>query len=203
MNVNQLKALDGVINVVLQQTKIQIVIGPKVQQVYDQLELLREQSAPSMVINQLKALDGVINVVLQQTKIQIVIGPKVQQVYDQLELLREQSAPSMVIPSHQRKTSLISRILDTISRIFTPVIGAIAGAGMIKALLALLVAANLIDKTGQNYYVLNFIGDAAFYFMPILLAMSAAKQFKCNAYLAVVLAGILLHPHLIELKSAG
>lgn len=154
-------------------------------------------------VNQLKALDGVINVVLQQTKIQIVIGPKVQQVYDQLELLREQSAPSMVTPSHQRKTSLISRILDTISRIFTPVIGAIAGAGMIKALLALLVAANLIDKTGQNYYVLNFIGDAAFYFMPILLAMSAAKQFKCNAYLAVVLAGILLHPHLIELKSAG
>ena len=154
-------------------------------------------------VNQLKALDGVINVVLQQTKIQIVIGPKVQQVYDQLELLREQSAPSMVTPSHQRKTSLISRILDTISRIFTPVIGAIAGAGMIKALLALLVAANLIDKTGQNYYVLNFIGDAAFYFMPILLAMSAAKQFKCNAYLAVVLAGILLHPHLVELKSAG
>ena len=69
-------------------------------------------------VNQLKALDGVINVVLQQTKIQIVIGPKVQQVYDQLELLREQSAPSMVTPSHQRKTSLISRILDTISRIF-------------------------------------------------------------------------------------
>ena len=41
VNVNQLKALDGVINVLLQQTKIQIVIGPKVQQVYDQLELLR------------------------------------------------------------------------------------------------------------------------------------------------------------------
>lgn len=154
-------------------------------------------------VDRLKTLDGVINVVIQQTKIQIVIGPKVQQVYEQLELLREQSAPSTVTPSHQRKTSLISRILDTISRIFTPVIGAIAGAGMIKALLALLVTANLIDKTGQNYYILNFIGDAAFYFMPILLAISAAKQLKCNAYLAVVLAGILLHPNLAELKSAG
>ena len=50
VKVNQLKTLDGVINVVVQQTKIQIVIGPKVQQVYEQLELLRDQSAPSMVI---------------------------------------------------------------------------------------------------------------------------------------------------------
>lgn len=157
----------------------------------------------SVNVDQLKQVDGVLNVITSQNQIQIVIGTKVQQVYEQLEALREEPVSLSTIKSEEPKSAMVSRVLDTISRIFTPVIGAIAGAGMIKALLALLVAGNLIDKTGQNYYMFNFIGDAAFYFMPFLLAMSAAKQFKCNAYLAVVLAGVLLHPSLVELKSAG
>lgn len=151
----------------------------------------------------LKANDSILDVVHHQNQLQLVVGTKVAELYEAMTPHLKQTTTNSLNETNRNQTLTISFILDTISRIFTPVIGAIAGAGMIKALLALLVAGNLIDKTGQNYYILNFIGDAAFYFMPFLLALSAAKQFKCNQYLALVLAGILLHPHLVELKSAG
>ena len=149
----------------------------------------------------LKSIDLILDVVHHQNQLQLVVGTKVAELYEVMTPhLKQRPIHSL---NKKNQTVTISYILDTISRIFTPVIGAIAGAGMIKALLALFVAGNLIDKMGQNYYILNFIGDAAFYFMPFLLALSAAKQFKCNQYLALVLAGILLHPHLVDLKTLG
>ena len=47
------------------------------------------------------------------------------------------------------------------------------------------------------------MADAAFYFLPILLANSAAKKFKCNPYLAMMLGGMLLHPDFINMVAAS
>ena len=66
---------------------------------------------------------------------------------------------------------------------------------MLKAVLALLVAFHWVDNTSTTYQILNFMGDAAFYFLPILLADSAARKFGCNTYLAMMLGGILLSVH--------
>lgn len=154
-------------------------------------------------IDDIKSLNGVVGVVTKGGQFQIIIGTRVPQVYD--AMIKIGGITSGLSSSHQPedKKGIASIILEVISSIFMPVIGSIAGAGMIKALLALLVVMNLIDTEGQTYYIMNFIGDAAFYFLPILLAVSSAKKFNCNPYFAIVLAGVLLHPNLTALKSAG
>lgn len=154
-------------------------------------------------IDEVKSINGVVGAVYKGGQFQIIIGTHVAQVHDTIIKIGGITSGTASSAQAEEKKGVISNILEAISSIFMPVIGSIAGAGMIKALLALLVAMNFIDTNGQTYYVMNFIGDAAFYFLPILLAVSSAKKFNCNTYFAVVLAGGLLHPNLVALKSAG
>ena len=58
---------------------------------------------------------------------------------------------------------------------------------MVKVVLTLLVFGGLVSKESQTYYVMNFIADAVFYFLPVLVAMSTASKLKCNMYLACLL----------------
>jgi PTS system beta-glucosides-specific IIC component len=74
---------------------------------------------------------------------------------------------------------------------------------MLKAVLSLLLAFNLVTKESQTYQVINFMADAAFYFLPILLASSAAKKFKTNQYMAMMIGGILLHPNFVAMVGAA
>ena len=74
---------------------------------------------------------------------------------------------------------------------------------MLKALLTVLTFFSLVSKESQTYYILNFIADATFYFLPILVGFSAATKLKCNPYLAAVIGAVLLHPNLSALNAAG
>lgn len=154
-------------------------------------------------VDEVKRVNGVVGAVYKAGQFQIIIGTHVAQVHDTIIKVGGITSGSATSNDSEEKKGIVSTILEAISSIFMPVIGSIAGAGMIKALLALLVAMNLIDTSGQTYYIMNFVGDAAFYFLPFLLAVSSAKKFNCNPYFAVVLAGVLLHPNLAALKSAG
>ena len=102
----------------------------------------------------------------------------------------------------KEKTGIITNIISAISTTFTPVIPALIGGGMIKAVLSLLVLCGL-DDSSSTYAVLNLISDAAFYFMPVLLAYGAAIKFECNPVLAMTLACALLHPTWSGMVSAG
>ena len=82
------------------------------------------------------------------------------------------------------KTGIVSMFFGTLTAIFQPVIPALAGSGMIKALLALLVALKLVDSASQTYQIFNAFGDALFYFLPFILAVSTAKRFNCSPYIA-------------------
>jgi len=74
---------------------------------------------------------------------------------------------------------------------------------MLKAVMALLVSFKVISTTSQTYSILNFMADSAFYFLPFLLANSAAKKFKCNTYMAMTLAAVLLHPNFTAMINAA
>lgn len=151
----------------------------------------------------LKKLKGVMGVVNKGGQYQVVIGSDVANVYRPLTELCDikDSAGSGKEKKDDRK--LVERLIDTLSGIFTPILPAITAAGMIKAILALLVAFQLADKEGDTYRVLSFMADAAFYFLPILLASSAAKKFKCNPYLAMMLGGILIHPDFVSMVAVS
>ena len=154
----------------------------------------------------MKALNGVMGVVEKGGQYQVIIGNDVNNVYKEIMKIsnlegKENSSEEV----DDRKP--IAKVIDTITGIFTPILPAITAAGMMKAVLALLSAFKLLTADSQTYQVINFMADAAFYFLPILLASSAAKKFKCNQYLAMMLGGMLLHPTFVSMvnnaKEAG
>lgn len=151
---------------------------------------------------QIKNIPGVMGVANKGGQFQIIIGTEVAKVCKEIKKIGNLDNQSSVL-GEERDKGVVSKVLDIIAGIFSQLLPVITGAGMIKALLSLLVLFNLINKTGTTYYFLNFIADSAFYFLPVFLASSAARKFKCNQNLAMLMAGILLHPSFVALKTAG
>ncbi|WP_086313418.1 PTS system, beta-glucoside-specific IIA component [Enterococcus sp. 7F3_DIV0205] len=151
---------------------------------------------------EIKDTAGVMGVVSKGGQYQVIIGSDVGSVYK--EILKEvpslDGEPTESDEKDDRGTA--SKIIDTITGIFTPILPAITAAGMLKAVLSLLVVFNAIDKTGQTYIIIDFMADSAFYFLPILLAASSAQKFKTNMYLAMMVGGILLHPNFVGMVNA-
>jgi beta-glucoside PTS system EIICBA component len=154
--------------------------------------------------DELKKINGVINVIIAGGQCQVIIGTHVKEVYDEIqEKYKFDNGEDNLSESESSDTGFFAKIIDFISGTFSPIIPAIAGSGMVKALLALLLLFNVITRDSQSYYVISFISDAVFYFLPVLLAYSAANKLKCNPVIAAVLGGILLHPNFSALRAAG
>lgn len=152
-------------------------------------------------IKEIEALKDVMAVKEVGAQTQIIIGPNVNQVHKEvLEIVGDLKTETLV--ESEEKPKLSARILDMVSGIFAPIIPLITGAGMIKAILTILVVLGL-PNTSKEYYILNFIADAAFYFFPVVLGFSSASKFGCNPYLAAMIGGVLIHPNWISLVSAG
>ena len=152
----------------------------------------------------LKKVKGVLSVVNAGGQYQIVIGPDVPQVYQEVLSLGGFEASAPVDDPDAEKAdnrSRLSKILESIASIFQPVIPAITGAGLLKALMALFSSMGVLKGGTQTYIILNAMADAAFYFMPVLLAASCARKFKCNQGTAMALAGILVYPSFMGLMS--
>lgn len=151
-------------------------------------------------IKALEQLDGVRKVMISSGVFQIVIGTDVADVFEELEpLVGEKKEAS----EREQKKGVVDTVVDFVSSIFMPVIPALSGAGMLKALLALFVVFNLVDATSQTYYLFNLFSDSVFYFLPMMLAYTEAQKLKSNPILAVGVAGIMLHPNWTALVTAG
>ncbi|MCR1951132.1 MULTISPECIES: beta-glucoside-specific PTS transporter subunit IIABC [Clostridium] len=155
----------------------------------------------------LKNTQGVMGVVDKGGQYQVIIGNDVNNVYKEIIKISNIENGNSNGSNEVDDRKPIAKVIDTITGIFTPILPAITAAGMMKAVLALLTAFKLVSTDSQSYQVINFMADAAFYFLPLLLANSAAKKFKCNQYLAMMLGGMLLHPTFVTMvntaKEAG
>lgn len=147
----------------------------------------------------LKQIKGVVGAVLNPGQLQVIIGPDVGNVCKTMRQIGNLKNENTA--EEGGKKPIVSRILDTISGIFTPILPAIVAAGMMQAVIALLTNFTSIDASGSTMVIFNVIANAAFYFLPVMIAFSAAKKFNCNPFMAVFLAGILLHPDLINLLA--
>jgi len=150
--------------------------------------------------NELQALDHVLGVNIVGSQLQVILGDRVNDVYDEFVPLVGTSDEE---EGEKSETSLVNRFLDTLSGIFTPIIPALVGAGLLKGIVIFLMFYELVSTESDLYQFLDIFSDAAFFFLPILLAMSSAARFKCNPYIAVAIAGILLHPNLIALMEGS
>lgn len=152
----------------------------------------------------LSKTEGVITVVESLGQIQIVIGNKVTKVYDEIIKLIPENNNSIL--NSKEKQNLLNNILSTIAGIFTPLIPAIAGSGMIKGILSV-VAMYYTNKHGiniketQSYIILNALSDAVFYFMPIMLAYTSAKVFKANEIISMIIGAALCYPAFTALMT--
>ena len=149
-----------------------------------------------------KAIDSVVSLAKSGGQYQVVVGSDVPNVYRALEGLLDLDEVSKESSEKQDRTPLQS-FLALISGIFTPILPVITAAGMIKAVLSLLVVFKVVAVDDVNHQVLNFIGDAGFYFLPVFLGASAARQFKTNAQLGMLIGAILLHPTFTQIVTTA
>ncbi|MDY0970315.1 beta-glucoside-specific PTS transporter subunit IIABC [Siccibacter turicensis] len=153
----------------------------------------------------LEEIDGVMGVNISGDQYQLIIGNEVAPLCDailnQLPHLRDARPAAADAPRKRRNP--VSAVLEGLSGIFSPIIPAIAGAGILKGVLSLLVALNWLDATNQSYLILSAISDGVFFFMPLVLAFSAGHKFGANPYVAVAMAAALFHPTLLKLFAAS
>lgn len=143
---------------------------------------------------------GVISVVESGGQCQIVIGNNVPKVYAEImKIANIQAGDTTDLP----KPSLINRAIDFLAGSFTPLIGVMAGAGILKGLIAILQVAGLLDPASGTFTVLDAAASSTFYFLPILLAITCAAKVKASPYIAVAVAGALLYPSIVAISSSG
>lgn len=146
---------------------------------------------PAEAKNRIQNLPGVIAVVESGGQFQVVIGTHVAEVYNALSaLLGENHAGATAKP----KTRWLDAVIGTMSAVFAPIVYILAAAGILQGLL---IVAGLIDaevKTSGTFAILNFMSWTPFAFLPVFIAITAARHFKCNPYIAVLCCCALINP---------
>ena len=156
-----------------------------------------------VLTDKIKNLKGIMGVVKKGDQWQIVIGPNVEEVYNSFVDYLSNSTDKGIVQEKHSKGTWGANILNTIAGIFNPIVPALAGSGLIKAILALCLACHWLTDKSQTYIVLNVISDGVFNFLPFLLAYSSSKIFKMNTAVALGIAGAMLHPTFIQYLTAG
>ena len=136
-------------------------------------------------------IEGVINVVESGGQFQVIIGNEVAQAFDAIEALTGISGKEIDVVEKDDlkvKGKFIDQVIELVTGIFTPILPALIGAGMIRALL--MFATSILGMSAESglYIVLNEVYNAVYSFLPIYLAYTSAKKFKCNPYISVAIS---------------
>ncbi|CAD5897699.1 phosphotransferase system (PTS) beta-glucoside-specific enzyme IIBCA component [Carnobacterium maltaromaticum] len=149
---------------------------------------------------ELEELDGVATYLVNAGVHQVVIGTHVKDVFEEIDkkvdVSEQNKAPS-------DKKSVFNIIIEFVAGTFQPIIPALSGAGMVKAVLALLVVFKIVSVESQTYYLLNLFADGVFFFLPMMLAFTVAQKLRCNPILAASVAAMMMHPNWGTLVAAG
>ncbi|WP_312226667.1 beta-glucoside-specific PTS transporter subunit IIABC [Pseudescherichia sp.] len=146
---------------------------------------------PAEAKSRIQNLPGVIAVVESGGQFQVVIGTHVADVFNALSaLLGENHAGTTSKP----KTRWLDAVIATMSAVFAPIVYILAAAGILQGLL---IVVGLIDadiKTTGTFAILNFMSWTPFAFLPVFIAITAARHFKCNPFIAVLCCCALINP---------
>jgi beta-glucoside PTS system EIICBA component len=136
-------------------------------------------------------LPGVITVMEAGGQFQVVIGNNVPLVFTEIGKISKLGDDAGTEQAEQG--NLFNRFVALISSIFLPFLWTLAGAALLKAFVGAAAQFGWLDATSNTYAILNATGDAVLKFLPVLLAITAAKRFRANQYTSVVLAGALMY----------
>lgn len=152
----------------------------------------------------LQKTKGVLQIIQSGGQYQVVVGPQVGEIYKDLcEIGGFSAGDAAAAPAAKEEKSgnLVSRFLITMTGVFNPLLSLLMASGMIKAVLVLLTVLGVLDNTNGTYTILYAMGDALFYFFPVVVGWSAAKKFGLKEIYGIVIGGVLTYPTLVALSG--
>lgn len=152
-----------------------------------------------------KAIKGVMGVMKKGGQYQVIIGSAVANCYTEFVKLGSFSDSTASDSKTKKKFTiggLFNSLLDTISGCMAPILPALMVAGMVKLLIIVLGLFG-IDNSSQTMQILTIVGDSGIYYMPMLLAYSAAKKFGSNPAIAVAIMGVLIYPDFMTMLGGA
>lgn len=148
----------------------------------------------------LKKTAGVMGVVASGPQCQVVIGNDVIEVYDEIMKAANFSGASAA-PAPAGKRDISAAALDFIVGVFQPLVPAIAGAGILKALLTILTTAGILTNSDVIYQVFYHVADAALYYLPVMVAVTTATKLNVNKLVAVAIAAAMIFPNTVNMLA--
>lgn len=148
-------------------------------------------------------IPGVLKVVQTAGQFQVVVGNAVPDVYREIVNIASLDGKEPSQNLSKDKAPLLERAIDVVSAIFSPIIGVLAGAGIIKGFLLIFTTFGLLDKATGTYQILNAASDSVFFFLPVVLAITASKKFGANQMVSVIVGLSLLYPGLVTFMASG
>lgn len=91
--------------------------------------------------------------------------------------------------------------METVSSLFTPLLPLLAGSGLLRGIVLLCTQLGVLSDQSSTYFILTATSTAVFYFLPILLAFTAAKKFNCSPFISTAIVGALLMPEFMSLMG--
>lgn len=166
--------------------------------------VLKDQSIPNK--KKLESIKGVMGTNIAGGQYQVIIGNSVGNVYKELIEISGVIDTTADFKADQvkEKVNPVVTALDFIAGCMTPLFTAIIAGGLIKVLLVIFgpTLLGVLSSESDTYILMNALGDAPFYFLPILVAFTASKKLNCNSFLAVMVSSILIYPDVITLLGS-
>lgn len=152
-------------------------------------------------LDKIKGVDGVLGAVIAGGQCQVIIGNDVVEMFDAVQSVLGKGFKGNA--TAKSKQSIGHVVLDFIIGVFQPLVPAIAGGGILKSILMLIAMFGWISDKSQTYQILNLIGGAPLYLLPLLVAVTAAQKLKVNPLVALSIVGVLILPDLTAMMSKG
>ena len=156
------------------------------------------KETPKDAHKKVSELTGVITVVENNGQFQVVIGTHVGKVFDKVQTLVDLEDSSK---DEAPKGTVLNRVIATMSAVFAPFIYILAAAGILQGCLILINMAYPSFQSTGTYEVLSFMSWAPFTFLPIFIAITASRHFKCNMFIAVACCAALVSPTWSEIAA--
>ena len=156
------------------------------------------KETPKDAHKKVSELTGVITVVENNGQFQVVIGTHVGKVFDKVQTIVDLDDSSK---DESPKGTILNRVIATMSAVFAPFIYILAAAGILQGCLILINMAYPSFQSTGTYEVLSFMSWAPFTFLPIFIAITASRHFKCNMFIAVACCASLVSPTWSEIAA--
>ncbi|MDD5939686.1 MAG: glucose PTS transporter subunit IIA [Lachnospiraceae bacterium] len=151
-------------------------------------------------------VDGVKGTFSSNGQFQVIIGTgTVNKVYDEFLKITGMSAATKddVKAAAAAKAPLWRRLLKVVGDVFVPILPAIVASGLMMGLVEALGHAIPGFSDTDWYNWLDMVANTAFAYLPVIVAVSAARVFGGNIFLGAVIGLLMIHSNLVNAWSVA